>query len=187
MAFLAHSFLAARMESTGVRNKIQVSQETAELLTNHGHGKWLIPRSDAVMVKGKGEHHTYFLNIVTGSKSSSITEESGEIIPMDRGNVAVDSKSDRLVGWNVEVLSGLLRRIVARREALSKKPTHGKIEFASGPSDKMVLDEVKEIITLPAFNEEAIKKQVDPDSIVLDKEVVSQLTNLITRIASMYQ
>ena len=45
---------AARMESTGKRNRIQVSQTTADLLAEAGKAHWVQPREDAVQAKGKG-------------------------------------------------------------------------------------------------------------------------------------
>jgi class 3 adenylate cyclase len=46
---------ASRMESTGVANKIQVSQETADLIHRAGRQYWLTPRNGTVTAKGKGE------------------------------------------------------------------------------------------------------------------------------------
>merc|ERR1711871_1337976 len=39
---------AARMESNGIPNKIQVSQKTADLITNAGKGSWLTAREDLI-------------------------------------------------------------------------------------------------------------------------------------------
>jgi class 3 adenylate cyclase len=47
---------AARMESNGVKGRIQVSQATADELINAGKGNWLTTREDVVMAKGN-----YFL------------------------------------------------------------------------------------------------------------------------------
>ena len=49
------------MESTGIRNKIQVSQKTADLLVAAGRERYLMPRSDTVHAKGKGELQTYWI------------------------------------------------------------------------------------------------------------------------------
>ena len=49
------------MESTGEKNMIQVSEDTAELLTNAGKGHWLVPRDNPVAAKGKGLVQTYWL------------------------------------------------------------------------------------------------------------------------------
>eukprot|EP00980_Cylindrotheca_fusiformis_P021519 scaffold8367_cov92-Cylindrotheca_fusiformis.AAC.1 len=51
---------AARMESSGERSRIQVSQVTADLLTEAGLSRWIIPRSIKMFVKGKGEMQTYW-------------------------------------------------------------------------------------------------------------------------------
>ncbi|KAL7569518.1 hypothetical protein ACA910_013893 [Epithemia clementina (nom. ined.)] len=57
---------AARMESTGVSNRIQVSQKTADLLRDAGKGEWLTARSDIVEAKGKGRLQTYWVEPGTG-------------------------------------------------------------------------------------------------------------------------
>jgi class 3 adenylate cyclase len=46
---------AARMESTGMKNRIQVSQETADLIISGGKANWVELREDMVHAKGKGE------------------------------------------------------------------------------------------------------------------------------------
>ena len=51
----------------------------------------------------------------------------------------------------------------------------------------MVLDEVVEVISIPSFQANAIKNQVDPDTVTLDPIVVEQLTSLVQAIASMYR
>jgi class 3 adenylate cyclase len=50
---------ASRMESTGQRGKIQVSQETADLLFEAGKNSWITPREERIVAKGKGELQTY--------------------------------------------------------------------------------------------------------------------------------
>lgn len=52
---------AARMESTGQPNCIQVSEVTAEHLTTLGKGHWVTPRDELVSAKGKGLMQTYWL------------------------------------------------------------------------------------------------------------------------------
>jgi DNA-binding NarL/FixJ family response regulator len=43
------------MESTGIKDRIQISQETADELIAAGKVHWLTPREDKVIAKGKGE------------------------------------------------------------------------------------------------------------------------------------
>jgi hypothetical protein len=51
------------MESTGVPNKVQISQEMAELLITARKEHWCIPREDKVSAKGKGLLSTYWLEV----------------------------------------------------------------------------------------------------------------------------
>jgi class 3 adenylate cyclase len=53
--------VAARMESTGVRKKIHLSKESADLLIEAGKENWIEPREEIVTAKGKGELKTYWL------------------------------------------------------------------------------------------------------------------------------
>lgn len=52
---------AARMESNGEKGKIQVSEQTADLLKEAGKGSWIQPRKDKIEAKGKGQLQTYWL------------------------------------------------------------------------------------------------------------------------------
>ena len=42
---------ASRVESTGQRNRIQISQQTADLLIEAGKGNWILARKDLVEAK----------------------------------------------------------------------------------------------------------------------------------------
>ena len=61
---------ASRMESNGERNKIQVSQATADLIIAGGKGHWLTARADLIKAKGKGDLQTYWLTPQRRSKAS---------------------------------------------------------------------------------------------------------------------
>jgi len=52
---------ASRMESTSIKNMIQVTAETATLLTASGKGHTLIAREGLIKAKGKGLMQTYWL------------------------------------------------------------------------------------------------------------------------------
>jgi class 3 adenylate cyclase len=62
--------MASRMESTGERNKLQVSQATADQLMEAGKAYWVKQRDKLVAAKGKGEVQTYW--IVNRGSSSEI-------------------------------------------------------------------------------------------------------------------
>ena len=103
-----------------------------------------------------------------------------------------DSKTRRLIDWQVDVLMRFLKQVVARRNAIKNlssdvpgikeqdlewKPEYGKI----------CLDEVKEIILLPEFDAYAARNQEDPYSIELGKGVYYQLYTFISSIAQLYR
>ena len=46
--------------STGMREKIQLSQETADLLSKSGRSHWIKPRDNGVEAKGKGILPTFW-------------------------------------------------------------------------------------------------------------------------------
>jgi 3'5'-cyclic nucleotide phosphodiesterase/Adenylate and Guanylate cyclase catalytic domain len=52
-----------RADSTGIKEKIQLSESTATLLRDAGKGHWVVPRADKITAKGKGEMQTYWLEM----------------------------------------------------------------------------------------------------------------------------
>jgi Adenylate and Guanylate cyclase catalytic domain len=173
---------ASRMESSGIPGRIQLSQETADLLTAAGKSSWLIPRHDVVVAKGKGEMQTYWLNVGSSNKSSSVVSGSSSgdefgVLHSDRkgsrggsggGSGAVE-KTSRLIQWNVEILMTLLKLIEARREDEMTLPPPLKENEMSSCT---VLEEVKEIIRLPHLPSRQLR---DPDAIQFPKEVEEEL------------
>lgn len=147
---------ASRMESTGIPDKVQLSQETADLLAQAGKSHWCIRRLDKVSAKGKGELQTYFLKQAGGIldrrsnavDSSAAMSSSAIITPFDgisRGGstfglddifqeMSADSaeamkKRNRLADWTVKVLGRLLRKVAARRRACNiRGDSRAKIE-----------------------------------------------------------
>jgi Adenylate and Guanylate cyclase catalytic domain len=96
------------------------------------------------------------------------------------------NKESRLVDWNVEVLSKLLKHVIARRSALGlvKPAVEVKLNRSDGQT---VLEEVREIITLPKFDASAAKKQEDPEKMVLDPAVKERLREYVGTLSSMYR
>ena len=71
----------ARIETTGAKNKIHISVETADRLIAAGKEHWVTLREDKVVAKGKGELQTYWLKLKKDASSSVHSgEESGSII-----------------------------------------------------------------------------------------------------------
>jgi class 3 adenylate cyclase len=157
---------ASRMESTGARDRVQVSTKTADLLIAAGKSHWVTPRVEKVLAKGKGELQTYWLSMHssagTASVSSSSSCESGSA-DSDDGSVDDDgpsiammgihagdlsSKDTRLIDWNVAVLSHSLEAVIKQRNSV---------------------------------------QSVESPSNLIDPEAVSQLKCYVTGIATMYR
>jgi class 3 adenylate cyclase len=177
---------ASRMESTGVPNRIQVSSTTAELLIAAGKANWVKPRDELVEAKGKGKMQTYWVEpkmMGTGAgtpSGASSSHLSGE---------TMDERTQRLVEWNTDILTRLVKRIIAKRNAAKsfrgkgKKATPGDIPQSKSMA---VLDEFKEIIELPEFDTVAYTKEKDPETIVLDEDVSTQLEGYVVAISVLY-
>jgi uncharacterized protein (UPF0147 family) len=193
---------ASRLESTGVTGRVQLSQETADLLIAAGKEKWLTLREDKVTAKGKGELTTYFLTMRgssddTASTASSDsfntdTENDGEGHDMFADVAAMEEKKNRVAEWTVEVMSRLLRDIVvgrkvrhADRDAPSKL---ARLEQKSLSQEEhtTVIDEVVKVIVLPDYSA-AKKKYEDVDeSTTLDERIVAELRSYVQTIAGQW-
>jgi class 3 adenylate cyclase len=199
---------AARVETTGEKGRIHVSQETADLLVAAGKSRWVQKREDTVVAKGKGELQTYWLDIrggMTRTRSSRSDHETqhgrrpGSLIgfpscdqEVENTNTdypkqgSLDDKTARLIDWNVENLLRTLRKVVARRQALCEKSetTSHCLNITSGAT---VLDEVKETITLPRFDANAAKQESHPEDILLESVVQKELHDYVTTVAMLYR
>jgi hypothetical protein len=164
-------------------------------------------------VKGSGNDDVGAL-LESSSRRASLSGSA----KASKKQVAVNSKKTaRLVRWNAEVLSRLLKQIIARRKAVNAlernkveedqtsadggtddtKPTtvpsdadtSDDCSDVSGDHDgqRTVLEEVKESIHLPPFDAEAARNQEDPFNIHLEAEVKDQLLAYVTEVASMYR
>jgi hypothetical protein len=192
---------ASRMETTCLSGRIQVSQETADLICEANKSHWLVKREDVVEAKGKGRMQTYWLE-VKRSKSSIASGSTKEISETnsDRddssGTYWTDSLSQvegliserdvRLVNWTVEVLRKLLKQVVARREAKGISPASAS-ELKFKPQEgKTILDEVTDVISLSSFDAKVARRQKDPSFVYLGEDVEMQLHAFVTNIAYLY-
>ena len=110
---------ASRMESTGKRGKIQVSQATADLVIKEDREYWLTARKDPVKAKGKGILKTYFVDPTKKRNSSFDSAESenpgdltttGSLLLIEG---TVKSLHDRLIEWMVDLLMDDVKKIVS--------------------------------------------------------------------------
>lgn len=191
------------MESNGQKSRIHLSQETADLLIAAGKSVWVTARSDKIIAKGKGEMQTYWLEatdkLESGSSGSGPPDTAKESAADDTGNVTAaiaektgidPGKTERLIDWNVEVLLRLLKHVVGRRRSQGVESTYGSdgddltLKPARGQT---VLDEVKEIITLPKFDSASMSAKKETESVEMSPKVAEQLHDYVWNIASMYR
>ena len=209
---------ASRMESTGIRNRIHVSEETARLLAEAGKGSWLALRNETILAKGKGELTTYWLfdkhfdrrgstcGSSTVSSETSYRSTGSAMHPNMSTNpkALANDRRGRLIDWNVDLFAGLIRKIVARRQSqknsfklkekvvkigdeISINSTNRDAISIDSSNHGMVLDEVVEIIELPAFDPKTVASQEDSHCIKLDLAVMVELREYICAISNSYK
>ena len=65
---------ASRMESTGMVGKIQISEETAQLVRRGHKSRWLSKRDKTITAKGKGELQAYWVEPRSAEQRVSFSE-----------------------------------------------------------------------------------------------------------------
>jgi class 3 adenylate cyclase len=196
---------ASRTGNTGQKGKIQLSQETTDLLIGAGKAHWVTQRKEKVYAKGKGEMQTYWLSFVASGGSSGPShaasseqdvnetrnDREGTFEPKSdkqEAHMALE-KTQRLVAWNSDVLLRLLKQIVARRKA-SDLPLRGTAKLDESKyvqAGISVIDEVREIITLPTFDRSVRQDEQNLELIKLDENVVEQVYDYVSNIAALYR
>ena len=100
----------------------------------------------------------------------------------------VSAKTARLIDWNKDLLLRLLKAIVARRQARNNTgPSTEPDENFDRAQGVTILDEVTEVVALPAFDPSVVKREVNPDTLELGEDVVEELGSFVATIASMYR
>jgi Adenylate and Guanylate cyclase catalytic domain len=189
---------ASRMESTGIADTIHVSQETADLLIAAGKRHWLTKREDPVSAKGKGELITFFLSRrdFTRDSQTKVSDDS----KTDLASQGCDGKTtafDRSTEWTVEVMTGLLREIVASRVGSADIPNgtsrarlaalEHEVAQRSQGGKTTVIDEVQEIIELPDPRAQGSKQRtILRNDVRLKSKVVHELRDYVRAVALMY-
>lgn len=193
------------MESTGLKNKIQVSIATHDLLVKAGKAHWLRPRTEAVEAKGKGFVQTFWLS-PSAKKASSASGSSTSDGLSDRTqsidnphpekasdhnaahcNAAIqanaDLKRDRLVDWVTDILLEHIKTLIAMRKS-DRKVTRAVYK----PKPMITpLDEVAEVIHLPRYNAKLFESAQEKVAIEIDQEVSNQLNQYVSIVSSTYR
>mgnify|MGYP005847010589 CR=1 FL=1 len=185
---------AARMESTGLPDKIQISASVQVLLRDDK--SFEIETRGLVSAKGKGSLQTFWLVPTTSnvrSLSASISDdETTPVLPvvpikpsraLQWGEKAACDmeKTARLVDWVVELLASHLNEVVAKRRTkegdfLLSEEDNGDENFKGHP-----LDQFQDYIDFPPYEpSESIHTKQE-----LGIEVLLQLREFVTTISLM--
>eukprot|EP00980_Cylindrotheca_fusiformis_P005418 scaffold1157_cov122-Cylindrotheca_fusiformis.AAC.10 len=199
----------ARMESTSQRNRIQVSQVTADLLVASGLSAWIVPRESKIFVKGKGEMQTYWLNSTLAAKRSMSSKSNCDMLAASEtvldsndsqsvkegkvdsnlNDIRTMTKTERLVEWNVEVLASLLQQIIASRGGVVPDENNASLKRmeATIGTRATVLEEFVPIIPLKRFDASDLSKRQEARLIDIGEEAKAQLRNYLANVVCMYQ
>lgn len=169
--------VCSRMEQTGQPARIQLSKVTAELLILGGKESWLQKRKDAVAVKGRGHMETFWLT----QPERGIDTDDGA----SHTHISANERLNRLIDWNVEQLSEILKLIIAGREAVLPQSTSPH-EINTSPIGTP-FEEVEEVIMLPEFNRALVQKNGKAEDIEIPPATLEQLHELVSLIAGLYR
>ncbi|KAL3937662.1 MAG: hypothetical protein SGBAC_007278 [Bacillariaceae sp.] len=203
----------ARIETTGDKNKIHLSKETADVLTKMGKSHWIMPRNDKVYAKGKGEMQTYWMRQIQTGDGPSIV--SNDLAFSRHGGIKMENigsqrrlsfggkfkrkeqdltqkKFDRLVNWNVDVLKSLLIQVEERRDLVGTHPEHpstikaveDELSTPVAEGGSAAFDEVVESIEIATFNADA--NQMGQKQYELSDKVQQELRDYVRLMARMY-
>lgn len=167
------------MESTGQKNKIQVSSETADLITAAGKGHWIFLRVDDLAERGGIQ--TYWVTPQSSAQEAKHKNAQTTRVGAKAGN---PDNSDRLVDWNFDLLKRLLKRVVAYRKDLGTRKEKGASSVETGAAGTVVRDEMAHSIALPKFDKSVAKTK--PESVDLGSDVEEQLHEFVRVVASLY-
>ena len=188
---------ASRIERSGVGNRVHLSENTANLIIGAGKESWVEPRSDVVHLKGIGSVKTFWLvGSKANSKAGSVADYSDHsgiggndwarhLIKGGADGTSLKDQTARLVAWNTESLLRLLQQVAASRGGPPKKGSSKRVKKLMPKAAP--LNEVAEIISLPAFSSKKTGKRISPEAIEFGPDVKQQLYSYVSWVASAYK
>lgn len=100
-------------------------------------------------------------------------------------HAATSKQFSRMVTWNVDVLSRILKHILAKRQAAGKKNQY--LPVLRCPEGKTIVDEVVEAIDFPPYDAFSTKEKLDVGAVTLSVPVQAQLQEYVSHICSLFQ
>ena len=185
------AWIEKRDDRVTVKGKGEV--ETFWLKSHLGKGRRANTESDALSETGRSSVSG------TGRSDGSSSHDDPEVVTASGGFEkakrngsrkrrssigAVESleKLDRLVSYNAEVMITLLKKIIARRSAV-----HDDFkELGNSTGGRIALDEMREVIQMPAYNDEAVIKMASDSSVEIPEQVRTEMRGFLHRIAETY-
>ena len=172
---------------------VHASKATAELLIRAGKEAWVSQRQDRAVLKGKAPATTYWVNpgrkLTNSDCSSTRSNESND--PRDlrcaivSSRVSASLRTSRLIEWNVEVLLGHLQELAAARQRESV--TSGVECRLRESRASMVIEELVDILDMPAFDPQLASRLKGAKQISLPNAVREQVRDFVVAIADTYR
>jgi len=187
---------AARMEGTGLKGRIQVSEATAEILRRAGKESWLTRREDKVRAKGKGVLTTYWLTLKggmhagssasgeDGSDSKQLPKKHSDIEKSKRRNL----KESRLIDWVADILLEHIKKVVIVHERCSPTGSmvNDKLHYMA-EDGKICLDEVQDAIQMPPFDPKVAEAALDSRNVEIPHDISEAVREYVSLIAGAYR
>ncbi len=162
-------------------------------MINVGKAHWVTKREDSVIAKGKGVLTTFWLSpqskrVASSAGSSETSDNKMEMtttmnnayVPPDiRGRECL--KHERLIDWMLELFSGMIRPVVAKRVAMKTPSSPLLMPEKKQMGATIALDEVVEVITLPEF--EVAAAFVDSHAVAIPDHIEEALRKYIAIVS----
>lgn len=198
----------SRIESAGQKNRVHLSERTAEKIIELGKAHWLEERLDVVELKGLGTVRTYWLKGgdatgTSGRSSADGDDDSRNIVHVSalspasllpEDTTSASEKQQRIVDYVSEMMCVFLKKIQAKREE-GRPRRNSKLRQTDS---QMVYDEerrsiqdggigIDEVVDAIKFQEPEKPRVNHGFSEALDMNVVNaELKAFVASVADLY-
>jgi Adenylate and Guanylate cyclase catalytic domain len=134
---------ASRIESSGVRERIHLSEQTALELIKQGKQDWVTPREDVIEAKGKGRLNTYWLKLNSERLVDSMGPGSSDWSESESSEHSMERAEFSNAEMTIERLSSSQGKLTKeRRGAASNKRNQRLVDWNSG----LLLQLLKQVV-----------------------------------------